>query len=971
MAITDFDFKSPGVQIREEDLSTSPVTIDQPGIIIIGTAPAGPAMQPVVVRNKETLESVFGVPQNANSANNSDDVYRYGNSQNPTYGLYAAKAWLSSGESPVTFVRLIGNDNPSPGGSYTNAGWNLGGAALSATVASNKTAYGIFVMPSASATTNATGSLAAVIYTNGAGVTLSGTIAGTSDVTSSACTLIKSDGNSTKYVVDIWSSDTVSESFAVDLSVADTGDSIRSVINSNPQKIQTVNYGSAQQKDYFVGESYEESVRRYVTAINGTDGYAFVAPLQLKSGGVSDNALNHQSPAVAPKTGWVISRDPNPTQNVSSFRADQQSKLFRIHSLHEGTWMHEYHINITDIVVGSTATKRSTFTIEVVRRTTVVERFSNLNLDRSSENYVTRRIGNSYLEWDEDELLFNDIGEFPNRSKYIRIEEDVNLSAGSISDPFKVPWGFFGPAKPKGFTHITGSSGGLHSFGQTDSAASAVTNIYVTAAGVTIPHNGADAANLLHHEITDLSASFVFPSLALTEENSRNGSNYKRSDKLGVRHCFSTDAQTGNGAVTNRPDYLDLVKYQVWGINADAGTNTEYSFVFSLDDVISDPTEPDTGNKARWYWESGSHAAGTAYTALSGSDKLTRRGPDEFSMPLFGGFDGVDITQVDPFSMVNVLSGQSEGSHYAFYSAKKAINIVSDEEQLPTTLISFPGLTNSDLLQDLKEVVEDRGDCMAVIDFNDQYKEPYENNGVYDNSGGTVADVIQTSSDFGDNMNSNRIAAYFPRVRMRDGSSLFTAPASVAAVGALAFNDANSPGPWFAPAGFNRGGLSVLGGPASGLSVIGTKVNLSKANKDELYEQHINPIARFPAVNEVVIFGQKTMSRGGNASTSALSRVNVRRLMIYLYHRIKNIADTTLFEQSVSTTFNNFTAQVQRVLDNVKSNFGITEYLVELEEDSAASQDKNLMYVKVYIKPARAIEFIAIDFVITKSDAEF
>jgi hypothetical protein len=83
-----------------------------------------------------------------------------------------------------------------------------------------------------------------------------------------------------------------------------------------------------------------------------------------------------------------------------------------------------------------------------------------------------------------------------------------------------------------------------------------------------------------------------------------------------------------------------------------------------------------------------------------------------------------------------------------------------------------------------------------------------------------------------------------------------------------------------------------------------------------------------------------------------------------------------LFEQSVASTFNSFTSRVQRILDSVKSNFGITEYLVELDteatdENGVELVDKNIMYVKVFIKPARAIEFIAIDFIITRSDAEF
>ena len=184
----------------------------------------------------------------------------------------------------------------------------------------------------------------------------------------------------------------------------------------------------------------------------------------------------------------------------------------------------------------------------------------------------------------------------------------------------------------------------------------------------------------------------------------------------------------------------------------------------------------------------------------------------------------------------------------------------------------------------------------------------------------------------------------------------------------MAFSDANSEGPWFAPAGFNRGGISILGG-SDGPRVVGTWKNLPKSDRDELYELNINPIARFPAVGEVVIFGQKTLQQ----TASALDRINVRRLMVFLKKRIGAIADTILFDQNVQSTFARFKSSADLILTDVQARFGISEFKIVLDETTTTPDlvDQNIMYAKIFVKPARAIEFIAIDFIITRSGVQF
>ena len=112
---------------------------------------------------------------------------------------------------------------------------------------------------------------------------------------------------------------------------------------------------------------------------------------------------------------------------------------------------------------------------------------------------------------------------------------------------------------------------------------------------------------------------------------------------------------------------------------------------------------------------------------------------------MFGGFDGVDVSQVDPFSNVNVLdvSGPDDTTHYANYSIKKAIDSISDSEVVAYDVISIPGLTNTVLSNQLIATVEDRGDALAIIDLDDQYKETYENAGT--RTGGGIDDVKTTA----------------------------------------------------------------------------------------------------------------------------------------------------------------------------------------------------------------------------------
>ncbi len=135
-----------------------------------------------------------------------------------------------------------------------------------------------------------------------------------------------------------------------------------------------------------------------------------------------------------------------------------------------------------------------------------------------------------------------------------------------------------------------------------------------------------------------------------------------------------------------------------------------------------------------------------------------------------------------------------------------------------------------------------------------------------------------------------------------------------------------------------------------------------------MYAANITPIATFPSEG-IVVFGQKTLQ----VTPSALDRINVRRLLIFVKKEISRIASTVLFDQNVEVTWSRFRNRANTFLSEVKSGLGLSEYKVILDQTTTTPDliDRNAVYAKIFLKPARSIEFIAIDFVITRTGAAF
>ncbi len=164
---------------------------------------------------------------------------------------------------------------------------------------------------------------------------------------------------------------------------------------------------------------------------------------------------------------------------------------------------------------------------------------------------------------------------------------------------------------------------------------------------------------------------------------------------------------------------------------------------------------------------------------------------------------------------------------------------------------------------------------------------------------------------------------------------------------------------WFAPAGLTRGGLT---------DVLQAKTRLTHAERDDLYEARINPIASFPNQN-VVVFGQKTLQ----SKPSALDRINIRRLLIRLRKFIASTSRFLVFEQNTQATRNRFLNIVNPFLESVQSNSGLSAFRVVMDDtvNTPDVVDRNQLVGQIFIQPTRTAEFIVLDFVVQPTGASF
>ena len=298
-------------------------------------------------------------------------------------------------------------------------------------------------------------------------------------------------------------------------------------------------------------------------------------------------------------------------------------------------------------------------------------------------------------------------------------------------------------------------------------------------------------------------------------------------------------------------------------------------------------------------------------------------------------------TRLKMYDEIDVSSIQ--GLEAAYYTS--SLNLLQNTDEYDFEILAIPGVTihNGSVATNAAiDCVTQRGDAIAIIDTR--------------NYGSTLSQAVTSATT----VDSSYAATYWPWVQVLgiETGKLVFVPASTVIPGVYATNDRLG-AEWFAPAGFNRGGVG---------GVITTERKLSPADRDKLYLAKVNPIAQFPG-NGTVVFGQKTLQ----TAATALDRVNVRRLLIELKRVIGDIGNTLLFEQNTAATRNRFINQVNPFLESIQQRQGLFAYRVVMDDTNNTADviDRNQMVGQIFIQPTKTAEYIILDFNVTPTGVEF
>lgn len=546
--------------------------------------------------------------------------------------------------------------------------------------------------------------------------------------------------------------------------------------------------------------------------------------------------------------------------------------LFRFHTVGHGRSTNDEIKVCVQNVKPSPNTKVTPYgTFDVVvrkfydtdQRPEILESFTNLTLDPDSRNFILRRIGDMYEEFDTNERKFVSYGDYSANSKYVRVEYNKNSGAPGEA----VPWGFSGYKK--------------------------------------MQYNVADTAGD--------GVSHVIPEIKYVPDLFDVNGNFNENVYWGVSFV--------SGGVADRMRALPALT------EAQETDNTATDTQFSLKHVSS---SYETG-KLRYYY----NTSYTSNTPLALSASLHK-----FTMPMHGGFDGWDL-RVE--NNLDVANGTGD-TDLIVTSLKRAVDCLADPDHVDINLLAVPGVHNLKVSDHARQMVNDRMDAMYVMDL----------------TGATVSTVIEQLQVR--ELDDNYTAAYYPDLKLNDtiNNRVVRIAPSVAVMGAIAFSDRVSQ-KWFAPAGLNRGGLNQF-------DIIDVIDRLNYKDRNELYDNKINPIASFP--NEgITIWGQKTLQ----ASESALDRVNVRRLLIHAKKTIASAAKYLVFEPNNPATYQRFTNTVNPILEDIRIKQGLERFQVVMDTNLNTPDvvDRNIMRGKIFLQPTKAAEFIDLQFIITNAGVQF
>jgi hypothetical protein len=290
----------------------------------------------------------------------------------------------------------------------------------------------------------------------------------------------------------------------------------------------------------------------------------------------------------------------------------------------------------------------------------------------------------------------------------------------------------------------------------------------------------------------------------------------------------------------------------------------------------------------------------------------------------------------------------------AMKSAVDTSSEIRDEERRNFNLIAAPGYP--ELMSNLVNLNIDRG-VTAFVVGDTPLRLPADATSL--TNWGTNANLVTDNGDDGVVTYDEYLATFYPNGFTTDLSgSNAVVPASHMMLRTIALSD-NVSYPWFAPAGTRRGGITnaTAVGFIDALSGEFQTVALNEGQRDTLYDLKINPIPFFNGVG-LVNYGQKTRAR----NASALDRINVARLVVYLRSQLNKLARPYIFEPNDKITRDEIKQAVESLLLELVGLRALYDFAVVCDEsnNTPARIDRNELYVDIAIEPVKAVEFIYI-----------
>lgn len=339
-------------------------------------------------------------------------------------------------------------------------------------------------------------------------------------------------------------------------------------------------------------------------------------------------------------------------------------------------------------------------------------------------------------------------------------------------------------------------------------------------------------------------------------------------------------------------------------------------------------------NTSAYVWAASDRSTAPSATAALVADAS---GSAPLSLRFVGGADGSDESTIS--------FGDIARAYDVFQSAE-AVDI-----SLVLTGKARGGLAGEQLANYLIDnIAESRKDCVVFVSPDKA--------DVVDNTGGaTATDII----NFRNNVRSSSYAVMDSGYKYQYDkyNDVYRWVPLNGDIAGLAVRTDSIADPWFSPAGLARGQIK---------NVVKLAFNPSKAERDVLYKAGVNPVVTFPGQG-TILYGDKTLLN----KPSAFDRINVRRLFITLEKAIANAAKFTLFEFNDEFTRAQFRSLIEPFLRDVQGRRGIFDYRVVCDETNNTTEvvDSNRFVGDIYVKPAKSINYIQLNFVAVRSGVEF